>query len=349
MPKNKVGFFMICMLVAPAAVLTSGQSSFAQDEAKEEKIVIRLGTVAPEDTPWGKWVKKWKKGIRSQVTTKIKFKTFFGGTLGGEKTMVRRCQKGLLDIFGGSTAAVGEVVPEMSVLELPYLFESEKEADFIIDNYLTPEIEKVLEKKGFKFLHWQENGWRSIATKYGPVKKPEDLKGRKMRSQENKVHIATYKALGASPVPISVPEVLGSLQTGVVDGFDNTPLFSFATSWYQGIKYYNLTKHIYQPGIVLYNLDLYNKLPEDVQKALVDNREELWKSARKGVRKLSPLLLENFTKAGKEVVKLTAAERKAFAEKTKNVMKDYKKTANKDAKKLLNLILEGKKAYKKKK
>ena len=325
-----------------------GSSRTSHGEAKADKIVIRVGTVAPKDTPWGKWVKGWKKGVKEKVGDQVKIKTFFGGTLGGEKTMVRRCKKGSLEIFGGSTAALAEVVPELSVLELPYLFSSEAEADFIIDNYLTDPIEKILEKKGLKFLYWQENGWRSFATKFGPVKKPSDLKGRKMRSQENKVHLAVYKALGASPVPISVPEVLGSLQTGVVDGFDNTPLFSFATSWYQGIQYYNLTKHIYQPAMVVYNLEKWKALPPEVQEALSANRDALNKKGRKGVRKLTPLLLKNFTMAGKEVVKLSDSERAAFAVKTKSVATNYKKKANKDAKNLLSLIEKGKKAYKKK-
>jgi tripartite ATP-independent transporter DctP family solute receptor len=340
---------LACVIVGLTCLLTVlGSSRTSHSEAKADKIVIRVGTVAPKDTPWGKWVKVWKKGVNEKVGEQIKIKTFYGGTLGGEKTMVRRCKKGSLEIFGGSTAAVAEVVPELSVLELPYMFSSEAEADFIIDNYLTEPIEKLLAKKGLKFLYWQENGWRSFATKFGPVKKPSDLSGRKMRSQESKVHIAIYKALGASPVPISVPEVLGSLQTGVVDGFDNTPLFSFATSWYQGIEYYNLTKHIYQPAMVVYNLEKWNALPEDVQAALSADRDGLQKKARKGVRKLTPLLLKNFTKAGKEVVKLSDSERAAFATKTKVVTTNYKKKANKDAKNLLSLIAKGKKAYKKK-
>ncbi len=311
----------------------------------QDKIVLRLGTVAPEETPWGEWMKAWRDSVNQQCENRLQLKIFFGGTLGGENTMVRRCQAGMLDLFGGSTAAIAEIVPELNVLELPYLFENSEEADFIIDHYLHLEIEKIFEKNGLKLLLWTENGWRSMATQFGPVQKPEDLAGHKMRSQENWVHLETYKALGASPVPISVPEVLSSLQTGVVDGFDNTPLFSFAASWYQGIQYYSLTEHIYQPAIVMCNLKKFKDLPASLQRPMLQGREQWQKKGRQGVRELTPLLLENFVQAGKKVVALSPAEKKYFSQKSEKVYAQFKASASSEVLALLIRVEEGKKVY----
>src|SRR5690606_28549620 len=144
-------------------------------------------------------------------------------------------------------ALAGKYVPELNVFELPFLFESDAEVDFVLDK-LRPDVKKLLDQRGFVFGMWAENGWHGYGAKGRCVQKPEDMIGLKMRSQESRIHLETYKAFGASPVELPVPEVLSSLQTGVVDGFSNTPLFSFATSWYQGVDHFSYTKHMYQPG-----------------------------------------------------------------------------------------------------
>ena len=112
----------------------------------------------------------------------------------------------------------------------------------------------------------RRTGSASFGTKWGPVKLPSDLKGHKMRSQESLVHVETYRALGALPQPIAVTEVLPALQTGVVDGFDNTPIYTFAACWHLAIKHFTLSEHIYQPGAVLIAKKEFDKLPADLQK-----------------------------------------------------------------------------------
>jgi TRAP-type C4-dicarboxylate transport system substrate-binding protein len=165
------------------------------------------------------------------------------------------------------------------------------------------------------------------------VKTPAALKGKKMRCQESDVHLAMYKALGASPVQIAVTEVLSSLQTGVVDGFDNTPLFTFAASWHQGIKggHYTLTEAIYQPGIVVANKAWFDKLPEEVKKGVADVQKTEAQAGRKGVRELAPDLIANFSAAKIEVHTLTEAEKDAFAKLCEPTHDEWVKTKVKGA------------------
>jgi TRAP-type C4-dicarboxylate transport system substrate-binding protein len=140
-----------------------------------------------------------------------------------------------------------------------------------------------------------------------------------MRSQEALVHLETYRAYGASPQPIDVTNVLTSLQTGVVDGFDNTPLFAFATSWYQGAHHLTLSRHSYQPGIVVFSKTWYDSLPADL-KAVLDNiPESLVVEGRAGVRDMEPILIRNLGRRGIDVHEPTPAERAAFAEAARQV------------------------------
>lgn len=234
-----------------------------QPAAAQDQIRMRLATVAPEGTPWEKQLRSLKRHIEQESGGRIRVQSFMGGSLGGEKALVRRTAQGSIQAFAGSTAALGTLVRELNVVETPYLFPSTDAADAALDGPGQPIIADALQRRGFVFGIWAENGYRSWFTKERPIRQPSDLNGLRMRSQESEVHLATYRAFGASPQAIDVTNVLTSLQTGVVDGFDNTPLFAFATSWYQAAHHLNLSRHSYQPGIVVYSKSWFDDLPED--------------------------------------------------------------------------------------
>ncbi len=316
----------VVSLAAPAA---------AQDS--EEKYVLNLGTVAPPNTPWGKQLKSMKKRIEKDSGGRIKVKLFMG-TAGGEVSIVRQAKRGELQGAGVSTGSIASLVPEMNVFELPYLFKDSAEADKIIDNHLYEPVKEILAKNGFELYLFAENGFRNFAAKGKCIKKPEDLADLKMRAQESWVHEETYRALGGNPVRIAVPEVLSSLQNNNVQGFDNTPLFAFATSWYQAADHWTVSDHIYQPAIIVYNKEWFDKLPEDLQKVLLADRQKETDYGRNLVRKLHPKLVENLQAAGLTVCTLTDEEKKAFAAKTKPVHKQFRKKGGKDGGKLLDIV-----------
>jgi tripartite ATP-independent transporter DctP family solute receptor len=280
----------------------------------QETFTMRIGTVAPEGTPWEKQLRTLKTHIESNSGGRIKVRLFMGGSLGGEKALVRRVSQGSLEAFGGSTAALGAVVPELNVIEAPYVFENATQADRALDaEPVRQQVGRLVSAKGFVFALWAENGFRSWFTRERPIRQPADLRGLRMRSQEARVHIATYEAFGATPNPIDVTNVLTSLQTGVVDGFDNTPLFSFATSWYQAARHLNLSEHSYQPGIVVYSGTWFNSLPADLQEMLRTLPQSLTVDGRQAVRRMDPVLIQNLERFGIDVHRPSAAERTAFA------------------------------------
>jgi len=288
--------------------LPSEQPVTAQDQVR-----MRIATVAPEGTPWEKQLRRLKTHIEEESGGRIRVQMFMGGSLGGEKALVRRTAQGSVQAFGGSTAALGTLVRELNVIESPYLFDSTSDADAALDGAAKPIVERALQRRGFVFGLWAENGFRSWFTKERPIRNPSDLDGLRMRSQESEVHLATYRAFGASPQAIDVTNVLTSLQTGVVDGFDNTPLFAFATSWYQAAQHLNLSQHSYQPGIVVYSKTWFDDLPEDLQQVLTSVPQEITTDGRSQVRRMDPILIRNLKRYGIEVHRPSSAERAAFA------------------------------------
>jgi len=314
-------------------------SSFAL--ADDKQFVVKVASVAPEGTPWSEWLDGVKARIEKDSGGKVKLKLFLGSKLGGEKETAEETRNGNVGLWGGGVGSLGNYVPELVGLELPYLYTSEAEADFVLDK-IRPQVTKLLEAKGFVMVMWAENGWHGYGIKGKCVATPDDMKGLKMRSQESYVHMETYKAFGASPVEMSVPEVMGALQTGTVDGYSNSPLLSQATSWYKGISHYTFTKHIYQPAILVLSKKVYDGMPPDLQKLMVVRTEE--RSGIEGVRTLTEPLLDNFTAAKKTVCKLTPDQAKVWQEKAKPVWDVYAKKSPGN-KALLDAILAAKKEF----
>ncbi len=305
--------------------------------ADEPEFVLKVATVAPAGTPWAKQLSRLKKTIKTESEGRIKVKTYLGGALGDEIATAEATKRGTVQIFGGTAGALAQQIPELAVLELPYLFDKEKTADNVLDNVIRGDIHDLMWERGYKLLFFSENGYRSIGSSF-PISSPADLANRKMRSQESDVHLNTWRALGGSPVPIAVTEVLSALQTGVVDGFDNTPLFAFAASWYQAITHFTLTEHIYQPGIVVASRKFWESLPADLQTIVQGDPAKLAKKGRRGVRSIKDLLVQNFVDAGIELKKLSSSERAAFKATAGQVHDKFRKSTTDAGKNLLDKI-----------
>ena len=316
-------------------------SSYAQ--ADDPEFVLEVGTLASKETPWGKQLKKWRKTIQTESGDRIKVKIHWGGKMGDELSMVRQLKRNELQGFGGSTGAIASEVPEVAIFELCYLFKDLDEADKVIDGALTEPMREILADAGFVFYAMGENGFRNFATKGVVVHGTDELAKLKMRSQEVWTHEEAYTAFGSNPVKMPVSEVASSLSANNIDGFDNTPLFGFASQWYKEIDTWTISDHIYQPAMIIYNKKWYDALPEDLQKVVMMDAEKQKKLGRKLVRKMQPKLIENLKEAGVTVYEMTAAEKKTLRLKCeKEVHPKYVDKVGGRAKELLKLAQDAK-------
>jgi TRAP-type transport system periplasmic protein len=290
---------------------------------------------------WYKIVKRMKKRVQKAFEGRIKVKTYLGQTLGGEKSIVRRAQAGTLEMLGVSTGALATAVPELNAYELPYLFDSFKQADKVLDATIET-AKEILANRGFVLYIWSENGFRDFAVKDKFIRTPSDLKGMKMRAQESFVHTEMYKLLGAKPNPIAVPNVPESLANGVVSGYDNTLLYSFAAQWHKSIKYITESHHIYQPAVIAYNKKWFDSLPADLQKICMRDAKKETKNGRRRIRAMNGQLTAMFKKDGIQFYKPTAGERSKMKAATSKVYQVFRKRTGASGSKLLDAILKAK-------
>ena len=326
-------------VVAAAALVTFGPAEAA------DPVVLKIASVAPEGTPWAEGVLDFKKQVEAGTAGAVKVKAFLGGTLGDENETVQQTARGQIQGVGASTGALASVVPELAVLELPRLFRSEAEADYVLDKVILADVEKAFRDRGLVLGFWSENGYRCFGSRTSFIKSPADLKGRKMRSQESPVHLQMYKSFGAVASPIPVTEVLTSLQTGVVDGYDNTPLYASAAQWTSATKFLSVTNHIYQPAAIAFNKAFFEKLTPDQQKQLLSARTTLVPKMRREIRALTPILVGNLQAMKVQVYAPTAAELAAFDAPAKAARDAYLATAKPAEKALYAKIDKGLVAY----
>jgi len=277
---------------------------------------LNIGSLAPKGTPWMDMLEQIEKKIETASGGQINVIIRPPGVM-SEVEMVREVRTGeRLQGAGVTTAAIAEGgnMPVLQLVELPYLFDTSDEADYTLDNVLWQPVSDGLAKRGYVLAAWSENGWRSFATKGSPVHTPDDLKKFKMRSQESDVHMAMWQAYGVTAVEKPMTEVLTDLQSGVIDGLDNTALYIQAGGLAEPLDYFTLSKHIYQPAAVIWSKKWHDALPPDLQK-IVDDIKAEGVASRANVRTEEQNMLDNFQYFGVEVVTLTPEERKAFADK----------------------------------
>lgn len=310
-----------------AAFMLIGMNASAAEKrtcTKEAPCVLRIATVAPDNTPWAEQAYSLKNRVERESEGRISVRPRLGSTA-GENSLARQCRDGSVESIGVSTAAIAGLVPALSVFEIPFLFDKPEDADRIIDRYLIPRVTKLLADKGFVLYIFSENGFRNWATKGREIHKAADFRGIQLRSQESWIHEAMYKALNANYTTIPVTEVQTALSTGRVEGFDNTPLFAMAAGWEKSIDTWIISDHIYQPAVVVYNKDWFDSMPEDLQTILLSNRKEESRAGRRMVRATNPLLIKNLKANGIKVMTLTKEERDEMRKITMGVRKEFRK------------------------
>jgi TRAP-type transport system periplasmic protein len=288
-------------------------AAWAQDHS------LKFGTLAPDNTPWSRLLQDFKKEVETKSSGKVKVKIYLDGKQGDERAMLQKMRFGQLTGGGFSTGGMAAVVPELQILELPFLFDDNEESDFVMDTVLLDELTRAMEKKGLFLFCWAENGWIDFGNAVRPLRGAKDFDGLKMYAQESDVSIETVKALGAQAQVLAVPEVLSSLQTGLLNSFMTTPIFATGAQWFTQIKYWTDSNHVYQPAAVVFDMKFWQKLPQETKQMILALRADLQKSARVNVRGIDEELYRGFRERKIEINKLSTAERAELRKKTESV------------------------------
>ncbi|WP_158046855.1 TRAP transporter substrate-binding protein [Skermanella pratensis] len=197
----------------------------------------------------------------------VKVEIYPDRQLGEEREMVEGLQLGSVDMAVVSTGPLLAFVPQIGVIDLPFVFKDSAHAYKVLDGEVGQTLLKKMEAKGIVGLAWWENGWRHLTTKK-PIAQPADMKGMKLRTMQNPVHIAAFKEIGASPIPMAWGEVFTSLGQGVIDAQENPITIIYSNSLWEVQKYVTLTGHVYGPHAVMLSEAKWSTLPADIQAKL---------------------------------------------------------------------------------
>lgn len=246
--------------------------------AAQTAMKINIGI--PKNSHQGIAIDTFAKEVETRTNGRYKIQTFYSGSLGGERESIEAVQLGTQELTFSSTGPVPNFVPEVKILDTPFLFRDKAHARAVLDGPIGQEILAKFEAKGFKALAWAENGFRHMTNNKRAINSPDDLKGLKLRTMENPVHIAAYKGLGVVTTPMAFPELFTALQQGTVDGQETPLAVIMASKFDQVQKYLSLTGHVYTPGIFLMNKATFDKLSAADKQVFIDAAKEGVKANR---------------------------------------------------------------------
>ncbi len=266
-------------------MLAIGLSAGVMTAALAQQVTMRDSISVAQNSHQGEAIDTLAKEVEKRTNGRIKIQNFYSGSLGGERESIEAVQLGTQELATSSTGPVPNFVPEARILDVPFLFRDKAHARAVLDGPIGQELLAKFEPKGFKALAWGENGVRHMTNSKRPVNAPDDLKGLKMRTMENPVHVAAYKSLGIVTTPMAFPEVFTALQQGTVDGQENPLSVIMAANFDQVQKHLTLTGHVYSPVVILMNKGVWDKLSAGDKQIFLDAAKEAVKANRARVDK----------------------------------------------------------------
>lgn len=300
------------------------------------KMVFIASDVHPADYPTTAAVIHMGEKLSTQTDGRLSIRMFPNGQMGDENATIEKARAGAIDILRVSMAPVGGILPEVSVFNMPFIFRDTDHLHHVLDGSIGTELGKKItdSKLGLVFLGWMDAGSRSLITKK-PVKTLDDLKGVKIRLQNNPIGLDSFKAMGANPVVLGVGDVFASLQTGVIDAAENNePTFDTENYVVTGTKYFDITDHFMIPEMFAFSKRKWDKLSADDQALVIKLAKEaqaeervLWADyVNKSTAKLKSQGVQFLTVDKKPFIDATAPVREKYGKEFSSLMRTIEET-----------------------
>ncbi|WP_022666170.1 TRAP transporter substrate-binding protein [Desulfospira joergensenii] len=315
----KKPFFKILIFVLGLSVVFCGPALAAK------KYKIKLGHTAAPTHHYQDICLEFAKIVAQKTDGNVEISVFPANQLGKQLESVEGCMYGTHDMVLTSDTVLSNWVPDMGILNLPFLFNDMWEVRKVLDGPVGDKLAKQMEPLGAVVIGWWDNGMRHITNSKRPIKTPEDLDGLKIRVPEGEVFVDTFKALNAGPTVISFGELYSALQLGTVDGQENPPAHILTQKFYEVQKYVSRTGHIHLSSPLVMNKALLDSMPTEYQKAILDTAREMGPIHTQMVEDLEKQQWIDVAKNGMEVIDV---EKKPFQDKVQPVIEKYKKKLN---------------------
>jgi TRAP-type C4-dicarboxylate transport system substrate-binding protein len=298
-------------LLRRVAVCVACLFSFTVAASAQNRVRIRVGTVVPKGSLWHETLQRVSQEWQKIVGPRLEMTIYPSGQLGDETEMVRQARQGRIQAVGLSSVGLSRIDVGVSCLQVPMMLESYEELDYVRDR-VAPELERRIEAQGFKVLHWADGGWVYTFSKQ-PAKMPADLRRMKLFTSAGDAETERlYKDFGFNVVPLSLTDMITSLQTGMVDAFAMVPLFAQLQESFKLAS--NMTNVKWTPlvGGTVISLTAWNSLADEHKPALLDAARQQGSRLRTEIRRLDEVAIQEMQKRGLNVVDVDATALKAW-------------------------------------
>ncbi|MEK7220024.1 MAG: TRAP transporter substrate-binding protein, partial [candidate division NC10 bacterium] len=283
---------------------------------------------SPPDHPYTLGMVRYADLVKERTNGRVAIQIHHSRQLGDERQVVEGLQLGTIHLTVTSTGPLGGFVPEMNVVDLPFLFRDGEHAYKVLDGEIGRGLLNKFDAVGIKGLAFWENGFRHITTSKKPVREPTDMKGLKIRVMENKVHQAAFRQLGSDATPMAWGEVFTSLQQGLLDAQENPIPIIYTFKLNEVQKYVSLTGHVYSPAPLLMSKKTWDRMPPEIQKVMFDTAVEVARYQRGLIREQEQKQIGELRAKGMTIIE--QPDRAAFREAMKPVFEQFQGQFGKD-------------------
>lgn len=310
---------VIQSIVVLSALLLGASAAFSGN--------YKLGHVGPPTHPYQLGAVKFAELVKEGTKGQIVIDSFPSSQLGNERDLIEGLQLGTVDFVLSSTGPMASFDPKFGAPDLPFIFRDLSHAYKCLDGDVGQELFAALKKKGITGLAWFENGFRQVTNSKRAIEKPEDLKGLKIRTMENPIHVAFFRELGVDPTPMAFGEVFSALEQKVVDGQENPIAAVTAAKFFEVQKYLAMTGHVYTAVPLMVRSDLFNSFTPEQQQVILSAAKEASAYERKLLADQEKTGIEELRKRGMTV---TYPDRAKLLNATAPVYQKFEGTIGKE-------------------
>ena len=302
-----------------ASASASGSTSAA---AAGGEYAMKSGSTTPDTHPYNLGMNRLNELLQEKTNGAVSVDHFGSSQLGGERDLIEGLQIGSVQVTCISTAPLAGFTDMFLVFDLPFIFETTEQARAVMDSEVGEQILHSVDEQGLVGLAWFENGFRNVTNNVKPVTVPDDLKGIKIRTMENPIHMAAFKVMGADPTPMAMGDVFTALQQGTIDAEENPVPIVETNKFYEVQKYISMTGHLFSPAPVFIGKDYFESLPAEYQDAIKEAADEATPYQREQIDEQNVSGLESLKSNGMEA---NEVEKAPFQDATKSVYDEYVK------------------------
>lgn len=307
------------------ALLVLGVISSVQAQ-EYRKHTIKFAATGQEGTPPVQGMHIFAEKLRERSEGQLNTRVFANGTLGGDVQVLSSLKGGIVEMMVWNAGNMINEVQDFGILDLPFIYQDPEVVDSLLDGDVGERLLEQLPAHNVIGLAFWEQGFRLLTNDKREVASLEDIAGLKIRVQQNPLLVDMWEALGANATPMPVTELYTALETGAVDGQETTAPFILGSKYYEVQKYITLTRHNYNPQIVLIGKPFWDRLNEDEQALIIDVARETAIEQRELSRRAQSEALDEIRAAGNIVTDITDEQRQAMLEAESDVINEYIQT-----------------------